>query len=283
MPYTREQGLYDDAPYIRYNRLMDGKVAIVTGAGGGIGEAIALQLGRDGASVVVVDIDAGRGQAVADEIAREGGTALFAEADLRDVSSIEELVENAVDEYGGIDLLANNAGLTRPQQFFDVTPADWDAQHSLNARGAFFTMQAAARRMVERGGGRIVNLASIAALGFRQTTSVAYSASKGAVVTMTQVAAAQLAPHGITVNAVCPGPTYTEFVVREVRSVAGRPDLTDEQRQKLYASMDETVSIPIGRANTPEDVANIVVFLLSDRSLNVTGSAYVIDGGVMLR
>src|SRR5581483_193250 len=119
-------------------------------------------------------------------------------------------------------------------------PDTWDATHAVNARGAFFCMQAVARRMVESGGGRIVNVASIAALGFRQTTSVAYSASKGAVLTMTQVAAASLAEHDITVNVVCPGPTYTEFVVRDAREASGRPELTDEQRQKLFRSMDET-------------------------------------------
>lgn len=262
---------------------MQGKVAIVTGAGQGIGRATALHLAGAGASVVVVDIDRSRGSSVAAEIADAGGSTLFCETDLREVSSIEEMVEDAVGAFGGIDLLANSAGLTRPQSFFEVTPADWDAQHSLNARGAFFCMQAVARKMVERGSGRIVNVASIAALGFRQTTSVAYSASKGAVLTMSQVAAAQLASHQITVNTVCPGPTYTEFVVRDVRLAAGRPELTDEQRRKLYASMDETVSIPLGRANTPEDVAKVVAFLLSDQSANVTGSTYVIDGGITLR
>jgi meso-butanediol dehydrogenase/(S,S)-butanediol dehydrogenase/diacetyl reductase len=100
---------------------------------------------------------------------------------------------------------------------------------------------------------------------------------------MTQVAAAALAPHQITVNVVCPGPTYTEFVVRDTRAAAGRPELTDEQRGKLFKSMDETVSIPIGRANTPEDVANVIAFLLSDQAANVTGSTYVVDGGIMLR
>lgn len=262
---------------------MKGKIAVVTGAGGGIGRAIAIELASEGASVAVVDLDETRGQVVVDEITSAGGQAVFAQTDLRDVESIDRMVERTADAFGRIDLLANNAGLTRPQGFFDVTPADWDAQHSLNARGAFFCMQAVARRMVTGGGGRIVNVASIAALGFRQTTSIAYSATKGAVLTMTQVAAAQLAEHQITVNVVCPGPTYTEFVVRDTRALAGRPELNDEQRQKLYRSMDETVSIPIGRANTPEDVAHVVAFLLSDKSLNVTGSTYVIDGGVMLR
>jgi NAD(P)-dependent dehydrogenase (short-subunit alcohol dehydrogenase family) len=262
---------------------MNGKVAVVTGAGGGIGRAIALQLAAEGAAVVVADLDPTRGRAVSDEINSSGGRAVFVSTDLRDIASIDAMVECAVETFDGIDLLANNAGLARAQQFFDVTPDDWDATHSVNARGTFFCMQAVARHMADHGGGRIVNLGSIAAFGFRQTTSVAYSASKGAVLTMTQVAAAALAPFQITVNTVCPGPTYTEFVVRDARALAGRPELTEEQRKKLFTSIDETVSIPLGRANTPEDVANIVVFLLSDRSANVTGSAYVIDGGIMLR
>jgi NAD(P)-dependent dehydrogenase (short-subunit alcohol dehydrogenase family) len=260
---------------------MKGKVAVVTGAGRGVGRAITLALAAEGADVVVADIDADAGEAVADEAARSGGRASFVLTNMGDLGSIDAMVETAVSEFGAIHFLANNAGLTRTQQFFDVTEADWDYIHGVNAKGAFFCLQSVARRMVAAGEGSIVNTASIAALGFRDTTSVAYSASKGAMLTMTQVAAAVLAPHGVRVNAVCPGPTHTEFAVREARLAAGKGDLREETRERLFRNLDELV--PLGRANTPEDVAEVVLFLLSERARNITGSAYVVDGGIMLR
>jgi NAD(P)-dependent dehydrogenase (short-subunit alcohol dehydrogenase family) len=260
---------------------MKGKVAVVTGAGRGVGRAIALALAAEGAHVLVADIDVDAGKAVAEEAARCGVRASFVPTDMGDVSSINAMIESAVSEFGAVHLLANNAGLTRPQQFFEVTEADWDYIQAINAKGAFFCLQSVARHMVAAGEGSIVNTASIAALGYRDTTSVAYSASKGAMLAMTQVAAAALAPHGVRVNAVCPGPTHTEFSVREARLAAGKGDLRDETRRKLFHRLDELV--PLGRANTPEDVAEVVLFLLSDRARNTTGSAYVVDGGIMLR
>jgi 3-oxoacyl-[acyl-carrier protein] reductase len=232
--------------------------------------------------VVLVDLDAARGAEAVEGIEATGRRALFVRTDVRDVGQLEALVGTATDAFGRIDLLANNAGLARVHEsLFDVTEEDWDYIHSINARGAFFCLQAVARTMVEQRFGRIVNTASIAALGYRDTTSIAYSASKGAVLTMTQVAAHQLAPFGVTVNAVCPGPTHTEFAVQEWRTAHGRGELTPEQRERLFAAMDPLA--PLGRANTPDDVANVVVFLLSDLARNVTGSAYVVDGGIMLR
>lgn len=230
---------------------MQGKVAIVTGAGRGVGRAIALTLAANGANVVVSDIDAEAGAAVAAAVAEHGVRSTFVRTDMGDVASVQALVEITRTQFGGVHLLANNAGLTRSQTFFDVTEDDWDYIHSINAKGAFFCLQAAARVMVDQGGGSIVNTASIAALGFRDTTSVAYSASKGAMLTMTQVAASVLAPHGVRVNAVCPGPTHTEFSVREGRLAIGKGDLRDESREKLFQRLDDLV--PLGRANTPEE------------------------------
>ena len=259
---------------------MKGKVALVTGAGRGVGRAIALALAAEGANLVLADIDPTAGEEVADDAMREGVRASFVTTDMGDVSSINALVQSAVDEFGAIDLLANNAGLTRPQDLFEVTEADWEYTHRVNAKGAFFCLQAVARHMVAAGQGSIVNTASIAALGYRNTTSIAYSASKGAMLTMTQVAAAVLGPQGVRVNAVCPGPTYTEFSVREARLSVGKGELREETREKLFHKLDDLV--PLGRANTPEDVAEVALFLLSDRARNVTGSAYVVDGGIML-
>lgn len=260
---------------------MKDKVAIVTGAGRGVGRGIALALAAEGVHLGLADIDPRSGEEVAKEASACGVNASFVHTDMGDVKSILAMVESSIAEHGRVDLLANNAGLTRPQEFFEVTEDDWDYIHRVNAKGAFFCLQAVARHMVTAGGGSIVNTASIAALGYRDTTSVAYSASKGAMLTMTQVAAAALGPQGVRVNAVCPGPTYTEFSVREARVAAGKGELREETRAKLYRRLDDLV--PLGRANTAEDVAQVVVFLLSDRARNVTGSAYVVDGGIMLR
>lgn len=253
------------------------KTALVTGGANGIGQAIATGLAREGADVVVSDIDEAAGKAVAAEVAKAGRRSLFVKVDVASVPSIEAMVNTAVEALGHIDVFANNVGITRVQKLFDVTEKDWDLLHTVNARGAFFCMQAVARHMVERKQGRIVNGASIASLGYRETTSVAYSASKGAVWVMTQVAAHQLGPLGISVNAVCPGPTYTQFVLGGI-SPERRARVTQET---MNTRMDERV--PLGRANTPEDVANVVLFLLSDQARNVNGSAYVVDGGIMLR
>ncbi len=258
-------------------QMLENKNALVTGAANGIGRAIAIGLAKEGANVVVSDVDATRGQAVAEEIAKMGRQSAFVKVDVSSVQSINDMVAAAILKLGHIDVFANNVGITRVQKFFDVTESDWDLLHSVNARGGFFCMQAVARHMVERKQGRIVNGASIASLGYRETTSVAYSASKGAVLVMTQVAAHQLGPLGVCVNAVCPGPTHTEFVLGGI-SAERRAKVT---KKTMNRRMDERV--PLGRANTPEDVANVVVFLLSDLARNVNGSAYVVDGGIMLR
>jgi len=226
---------------------------------------------------VVSDIDQLGGEAVVKEIEELGRQAYFIKTDMSSVESIRKMVAAAVNRFGRIDLLSNNVGITRIQGLFEVTEQDWDLLHSVNAKGAFFCLQTVAKHMVERGEGRIVNTASIASLGFRDTTSIAYSASKAAVFVMSQVAAHLLKDHGVSVNSVCPGPTYSGFVSagmdKEVRK--------NIDEETLSRRMDEYV--PIGRANTPTDVANVIIFLLSDQARNVNGSAYVVDGGIMLR
>lgn len=260
---------------------MNDRIAIVTGAARGVGRAVATTLAARGATVVAVDIDPDGLADVVEEVTGAGGHGHAAVTDLRDIASIEAMVDETVSRHGRVDLLANNAGMTLTQDLFDVTGDDWDHIHSLNSRGLFFCMQAVARHMVDQGSGSIVNMASIASLGYRQTTSIAYSASKGSVLVMSQVAAHALAGSGVRVNAVCPGPTHTEFAVRETWAAQGRGELPPEKLGKLYANLDSLV--PIGRANTPEDVAELVAFLLSDQARTITGSSYVIDGGIMLR
>lgn len=163
---------------------LENKVAIVTGAGGGIGRAIAERFVDEGAQVVIAEID---GDSGADAARALGNRAVFVEADLGDVASIDALVARTVADHGGLDILVNNAGVTRKLDFFEVTPEDWDWMHGVNSRGVFFCMQRAAQEMRKAGRGKVINIASIAGKGYRGTSNIAYAASKGAVIAMTRI------------------------------------------------------------------------------------------------
>jgi NAD(P)-dependent dehydrogenase (short-subunit alcohol dehydrogenase family) len=242
-----------------------GKVAIVTGAGSGIGQAIAVRLASEGAAVVVAELDTETGTAVAEMI---GGT--FVCTDVREQVAVDAAVAFAVQRHGGLDVLVNNAGVTRLIQFFDITAGDWDYINAVNAKGAFLFLQAAARAMAsgDRESGVIVNIASIAAKGYPGTSNAAYAASKGAVVSLTRIAALELARYGIRVNAVCPGITRTNML-------AGL-----EEGGALVDSMRGAV--PLRRLNEPADVASLVAFLASDEAATVTGQSWNVDGGLIL-
>lgn len=256
-------------------RLTD-RVAIVTGAGSGIGSATAERLAAEGAAVVVADVDeAGAGGTVR-RIEQRGGRAIAAVVDVSDLAALDHLMERTLGAFAGLDVLVNNAGITRSLDFFEVSAEDWDDIHAVNARGAFFCMQAAARVMADAGGGAIVNVSSIAGKGYRATSSIAYAASKGAVTIMTRTAASQLAPFGVRVNSVCPGVTMTPLVdgIIAARSSASGRDPADHL-DALRAT------IPLGRENTPADVAAVIAFLASEDARNVTGQSINVDGGMV--
>ena len=252
---------------------LENKVAIVTGGGRGMGRAMALRFAREGAQVVIAEVDRPSGESSFAEIGRRG---LLLHTDLAKVAEIEELIISTVSAFGRLDILVNNAGVTKSLGFFDVTEADWDWMYSVNARGLFFCMQRAAREMAKAKFGKIINIASIAGKGFRGTSNIAYAGTKGAVIAMTRVAAAQLARHNINVNAICPGVTRTHMFETLMKEMVERRGVSEEEAIKR---LDAT--IPLGRSNSPDDIANMAAFLASAESDNITGQSFNVDGGLM--
>ncbi len=249
------------------------KIAIITGAGRGMGRAMALRFAAEGAQVVLAEIDRPSGEEVLGEI---GGRGLLMHTDMAKVAEIDELIRRTATEFGRVDILVNNAGVTRSLGFFDVTEADWDWMHAINARGLFFCMQRAAREMTRQKSGKIINIASIAGKGYRGTSNIAYAGTKGAVIAMTRVAAAQLARHNINVNAICPGVTRTHMFDTLMKEMVERRGVNEEE---AIRRLDAT--IPLGRSNTPDDIANMAAFLASAEADNITGQSFNVDGGLV--
>ncbi len=261
--------------------ILQDQVVLVTGAGAGIGRATALAMAEAGAHVAVADIDLAAAQQTAGQAAGNTRRAIAIEADCGDVKSIDAMVARAVAELGRLDVIVNNAGVTRYAQIMDLTEADWDRIHRVNAKGVFFCLQRAAREMIRQNqidarGGRIINIASISGRGYPGASNAAYAASKGAVISLTWMAAQQLGPHNINVNAICPGVTRTELGARNAVERAAQRGVTVAELQA-----EQEAAIPIRRANTPEDIAAMAVFLASPGARNITGQAYNVDGGLV--
>src|SRR5947209_16072245 len=256
--------------------VLQDKIVLVTGAGAGIGRATALAMAEVGANVAAADIDLAAAQRTADQAAGNARRAIAIEADCGDVASIDAMIARTVAELGRLDVIVNNAGVTRYAQIMDLTEADWDRIHRVNAKGVFFCLQRAAREMISQGGGRIINIASISGRGYAGASNAAYSASNGGVIGPTEKAAHELGPHNINVNAICPGVTRTELGQRNAAGRAAERGIPVEQ---LYA--EQEAGIPIRRANTPDDIAAMAVFLASPGARNVTGQSYNVDGGLV--
>jgi len=253
------------------------RVAIVTGAGNGIGKATALALARAGAQVAAVDVDGGAAKTTAEAAAALGPRSLALETDVGDLVAIDRMVRRVMETFGRIDVLVNNAGVTRRAYIMDLTEQDWDRIMRVNAKGVFFCLQRVAREMIPRRSGTIINIASIAGKGYAGTSNAIYAASKGSVISLTRTAALQLARHDINVNAICPGITVTALSEANVAVRARDEGLSVEEMTRRRNAV-----IPLGRANEPEDVAALAVFLASAGARNITGQSLNVDGGVIL-
>ena len=259
---------------------LTGQVALVTGGGRGIGSAIALAYAREGAAVVVTDIDLHNAQSVARDAQLLGPPSDAFVVDVRDPRQSAAMVARVVERFGRLDLLVNNAGVIRVKPLLEVEPEDWDFVHDVNSRGFFFVLQAAARQMMQqeplapqRPRGKIINIASIAGRCGRAMLA-AYCASKATAISITQAAASGLAPQ-VTVNAICPGAVDTEMWKLIDH------EWTDIEQRPVGSAWQERVSgIPMGRAETVNDLTGMALFLASADSDFITGQSYHVDGGM---
>jgi NAD(P)-dependent dehydrogenase (short-subunit alcohol dehydrogenase family) len=259
---------------------VDGKVALVTGAGRGIGASSARLLAQAGAKVMVTDIAGDLAQGVAEDIRKTGGTAIARHLDVTDEDQWQAAIEEAVQTYGGIDIVVNNAGVEHMSMVEETSLADWQQVMSVNSDGVFLGVKQAIRAMKPGGisgrGGSIVNMTSICAMVALQGTA-SYSAAKAAATNLTKISAVECGQQGfgIRVNSIHPGVILTELVKTGMEESARKGIFKSAaEAQALYESMH-----PIGRLGEPEDIANAVLYLASDASSFVTGAELVVDGG----
>ena len=251
------------------------KVAIVTGGGQGIGRAIALRLAREGADVAIADLNAGTAAAVAGEVKGLGRKALAVRTDVAQAKDRKALVDAALSTFGKIDILVNNAGIIRLSDPLKVTEDEWDLVQAVNVKGTYFTCQAVLPHMLERGAGKIVNLASIAAKA-GSTAWIHYNVSKASVVALTRNLAVAYGKRGINVNCVCPGIVDTEMWAKIEREAG--PLLGLKPGEFTQARLN---TIALGRLEKPEDVGDAVAFLCSDDARYITGQAINVEGGIL--
>jgi 3-oxoacyl-[acyl-carrier protein] reductase len=244
----------------------EGKVALVTGAARGIGEAIALTLAREGADVVVTDVDLEGAQRVAQEIERLGRKARAIQADVSQREAVNQLVSEAVSLFGKIDILVNNAGIIRRGTFLDHDPQDWEQVLSVNLGGTFNCAKEVVPPMIKQGEGKIINISSVVGKMGDIASAPSYGTSKGAMNTFTKSLARELAPYGINVNAVAPHAIETDM----------SREWSEEKRRQIVEA------IPLKRLGKPEEVAEVVAFLASDGAGFITGQILDVNGGYLM-
>ncbi|HEU0122289.1 MAG TPA: glucose 1-dehydrogenase [Bryobacteraceae bacterium] len=248
-------------------RLQD-KVALITGAGGGIGKETALLFAAEGAAVVAVDYNAGPNEEVVAAINAAGGKAIAVKADVSKAADCEAMVKAAEETYGKLNIIFNNAGISHADDDDAISTSEdvWDLTFQINVKGVFLGCKYGIPALRRAGGGSIINTASFVAILGAATPQLAYTASKGAVLSMSRELSAIHAREGIRVNALCPGPLYTELLMKYLN--------TEEKRQRRL------VHIPMGRFGQAKEIAYAALYLASDESSFVTGSEFLVDGGI---
>ena len=255
---------------------LQGQVAIVTGAGRGIGRATALELARQGADIVIAELDRAGAETTAAEVKDLGRRTAVVPTDVTSPADLKAMAEQTRAEFGRIDILVNNAGIYRAAAPLDVTAAHWDAVMNINAKAVFFASQAVLPAMIAQRGGCIVSLASLAGkIGSRN--NLPYNASKAAVISITKSLALAHAADGIRVNCVCPGFVETDMWTLVAREQGALMGLSPEEFTRQRAAQ-----VPLGRMERPEDVATVIAFLASGRSGYMTGQAINVTGGVIM-
>ena len=247
---------------------LHGKAALITGAGSGIGRESSLLWASEGAAIVAVDVDRAAAQQTADAVQAAGGRAIAVEADVSRAQDCERMIARAESEYGKLNILFNNAGIMHSQDDDAVTTDEsvWDVTMNVNAKGVFFGCKYGIPALRRAGGGAIVNTASFVAVLGAATPQVAYTASKGAVLALTRELAIVHARENIRINALCPGPLKTELLMKFLN--------TDEKKQRRH------VHIQMGRFGEAKEIARAALFLVSDEASYVTGTEFLVDGGI---
>jgi len=244
---------------------LDGKVAVITGAGGGMGREAALLFCAEGARVCVADVN----REAAEATAAGAGDAFACEVDVADAASVESMMAATAERYGGIDVLYNNAGISPDDDsgILETEPDAWDRVQAVNTKGVYLCCRHGIPHLLERGGGSVINVASFVALLGAATSQISYTASKGAVLAMSRELAVQFARRGIRVNALCPGPVETPLLLNIFGS-----DSAELERRRIHW--------PMGRLAKPREIVNAALFLASDESTYVNGSIFTVDGGL---
>ena len=260
-----------------------GKVAVVTGGGSGIGRGIVLAMAQEGADIAIPDIQVMNADKVSAEVKALGRKALAMKTDVTSAADVKAMTDRVRDTFGKIDIVVNNAGMasTPGLPFTNNTEEDWDKTFAVNTKSVFLICKAVAAHMIERKSGRIINIASIAG-PISAPTMPPYSVAKMGVITLTKIVARELAPHGVTVNAICPGVLYTDFWQKLAAHIAEtNPAFKGMTPRQVF---DKRVGdlVPLKREQTPEDIGWAAVFLASDEARNITGITLPVDGGVMI-
>jgi NAD(P)-dependent dehydrogenase (short-subunit alcohol dehydrogenase family) len=244
---------------------LEGKIAVITGAGGGMGREAALLFAEEGASVCAADIDGDAAQ----QTAADAGNSLAVQVDVADAASVRAMYEATAERFGGIDVLYNNAGISpADDDSILITEEDaWDRVQNVNTKGVYLCCKHGIPYLLERGGGSVINVASFVALVGAATSQISYTASKGAVLSMSRELAVQFARQGVRVNALCPGPVETPLLLR----IFGDDPAAYERRR---------IHLPMGRLAKPREIVNAALFLASDESSYVNGATFLVDGGL---